>query len=110
ERDDVVLDLGLDGRDPLRVDTGTAPNRRDRLLRHLAAFGHCLARQDLDLEPARVACGIGPDRPHRGPRVSTDHASNPPNTARSTPPPRTSPSITRAHASGTNSRPASATI
>src|SRR5688572_26536760 len=110
ERDDVVLHLGFEGGNPLRVDARAPAHGLHRASRNPPLLGPRLARENLDFEPTRVARRIRPDLPHCRPCVSSDHESNPPKTPVSTASSRTFPSRTSAQLSGVNNRRAIPTI
>ena len=79
EGDDVVLDLALDGIDPLHVEgrlRALLPDLLGRLLRHDAEIGKRRGGMGLDLEPDAELGFRRPDGHHLGTAVTGDHGSS----------------------------------
>jgi hypothetical protein len=86
ERDDVVLDLALDGVDALHVEGGRGallPHGPGRFPGHHAEIRQRRGRVSLDLEPDAELGLRRPDGHHLGAAVARDHYSSPAGKARS---------------------------
>ena len=73
ERDDVVLDLALDGVDAVDVEAAALADRLRRLLRNDAELGHGLGRKRFDLQPDAESRLRRPDGGHFRAGIAWDH-------------------------------------
>ena len=72
--DDIVLDLALDGVDPLDVEAATLAHGLGRLFRHHAQLGHGFGGERLDLQPDAEFRLRRPDFGHLRAGIAWDHS------------------------------------